>query len=306
MKRFSGWTVISAMFLFWLALAPFKAESFMSSDNYQIQWDSVGQGGEDTSSSASYKVRDTFGTLQGIGTSASYREDSGFRAGIYDPTVSFNVFSQSMATQVAATSLSSNTVTVTTTSGYAVGDYIAIIQNQGASQVSAIGKVIAVGGSTLTVDELKDNGTSPTIDGSNDYVYVLSGSALPFGTLSTSVVTAGIVGFDTSADVSGGYNVYIYEDQDLTSGSDVIADVTDGSVTANDNEYGAISSDTTLAASTFDTQDTAITSSLQQIASRSDNTLKSRDFLTLKVGIDTSQPNGSYTQTLTFVFVGNY
>lgn len=289
-----------------LILAPFRVESAMSSTNYQIQWDSVGSGGSDTSSSASYKVHDTIGTNQGLSSSTSYRVDAGYRGGIYDPTVSFAVFSEDTSTQVAATVLVSTTVTVTSTAGFSVGDYIAVIQNLGASQVSAIGKVTVVGGSTLTVDELRDGGVAPTVDGTNDYVYKLSGTSLPLGTFSSSVVTTGIVGWDSSADVSNGYSVYLYEDQDLTSGAATISDVSDGSVTAGSSEYGARSSDTSLAGSTFDTTDTAITGSLQQVASRADNSLKARDFVTLKVGVSAVQAGGSYSQTLTFVFVGNY
>jgi len=295
-----------ALMVIWLISAPFHAESGMYSDNYQIQWDSIGPGGEDTSSSATYKVRDSFGTTQGIGSSVTYREDAGFRAGIYDPTVSFSVFSQVTSTQVAATLLVGNTVTVTSVAGFAVGDFIAILQDQGALQITGIGRITVIGGSTLTIDELKDGGLAPTIDGSNDLVYKLSGSSLPFGTFSTSVLNTGIVGWDAEADISDGYSVYILEDQDLLSGSDTIPDVSDGTVTAGTNEYGARASDTSLIGSTFDTQDSPITGTLQEVASRTDNSLKARDFLTLKVGIDATQPNGTYSQNLTFVFVGNY
>ncbi len=278
----------------------------MSSGNYQIQWDSIGPGGGDTSNSASYKVRDNFGTTLGISSSATYREDAGFRAGIYDPTVSFSVFSQDSSSQVAATFLVSNVVTVTSVAGYSVGDYIAVIQDLGALQVSGIGRITVVGGSTLTVDELKDGGVAPVIDGSNDFVYKLSGTSLPFGAFSTSVVNTGIVGWDAAADVSSGYSVYMFENQDLSGSAGTIPDVSDGTVTANANEYGARSSDVSLAGSTFDTQDAPITGVLQEVASRTDNSLKARDFLTLKVGVNDTQPNGSYSQTLTFVFVGNY
>lgn len=306
MRALKFLNLFCAMLIIWLTSATFHAESSMSSDNFQIQWDSIGPGGEDTSSSATYKVRDSLGMVQGVSTSTSYREDTGFRAGVYDPTVSFQVFSQNYSSQVAATGLTGTVVTVTSVAGYSVGDFITVIQDQGASQIAAIGRVTVVGGSTLTVDELKDGGTAPVIDGSNDLVYKLSGSSLPFGTFSTSVVNTGVVGWDAAADVSNGYSIYVFEDQNLTSGADTIPDVGDGAVTQGVNEYGARSSDTSLASSTFDTADSAIAGSLQQVASRSDNSLKARDFLTLKVGIDSTQPNGTYTQTLTFVFVGNY
>jgi hypothetical protein len=306
MKLRKFFNLCCALMIIWLSSATFHAESSMSSDNYQIQWDSIGQGGENTSTSASYKVRDTFGTMLGTSSSTSFRNDAGFRGGVYDPTVSFSVFSQDTSSQVAATALAGNTVTVTTTSGYSVNDYIAVIQNQGAGQITAMGRVTVVGGSTLTVDAFNDAGMTPVIDGTNDFVYRLSGSSLPFGTFSTSVLNTGIVGWDAAADVPDGYSVFVYEDQNLMSGSDTIPDVSDAVVTAGVNEYGARSSDSSLSGSLFDSQDDAITGSLQEVASRTDNSLKSRDFLTLKVGIDANQPNGTYSQTLTFVFVGSY
>lgn len=306
MRNYQKFIRFALMLIIPLILAPFKAESSMSSTNYQIQWDSVGAGGEDTSSSATYKVRDSFGMVQGVSTSSSYSEQIGFRAGIYDPVVSYSVFSQVRASQVAATSLSGSTVSVTSTSGYSTGDYVAVIQDEGASQVSAIGKISSVGAGSLTVDVFQDGGTAPIIDGTNDYVYELSGNSLPLSTLSSSVVTTGIVGWEVNADVSSGYSVYVLEDGDLTTGSDTITDVADGTVTAGSTEYGARSSDASLAASTFDTQDTAFTTSLQQVASRGDNSMESRDFLTVKAAVSSSQAGGSYSQNLTLVFVGNY
>lgn len=289
-----------------LTLAPFHAESQMSSDNYFIEWDTVGNGGKDTSSSTNYKLRDSFGTMQGESSSASYIEEAGYRAGVFDQTSTFEVMAQLRASQVGATSLSGNTVGVTTTSGYSVGNYIVIVQNEGATQVSAMGKVISVGGSSLTVDELNNGGVAPTIDGSNDFVYKLSGNALPFSTLSSSLVSTAIVGWESDAEVFGGYSVYVYEDHDLTTGVDTIADVADGDVTAGVSEYGARSSDTSVSLSTFDTADTAFTTTPQQVSSRTDESFSSRDFLTLKTSIDAAQPPGSYAHNITLIFVGNY
>ncbi len=290
-----------------LILAPFKAESAMSSTNYQINFDNVGMGGEDTATSTSYTVRDSFGTVQGISTSSSYSEQVGFRAGIYDPTVAYSVFTQNTSSQVAATSLSSLDIDVTSTAGFSVGDFIVVIQDEGASQVSAIGKVTVVGVSTLTVDELQDGGTAPVIDGTNDYVYKLAGNSLPLSGISDSVVSTGIVGWEVNADVSNGYSVYVFEDHDLqTGGAEVLTDVADGTVTAGVSEYGALSSDTTLSTSTFDTADTAFTTSPQQIATRAGNSFEARDFLTLKASMSALQENGNYSHNLTLIFVGSY
>lgn len=296
--------------LFWLFLFyPSQILASMNSTTYQIQWDSIGPGGSDTSSSSSFRLRDSISNgLDGIGASTSFRLDSGYRSGIYDPTVFFNLFSQDISSQVGATSLSLSTVGVTTTSGYAVGDYIAIVQDEGLSQVSAIGRVVTVGGSSLTVDFLTDGGVAPTINGTNDFVYELAGTSLPLAALSSTTASTGIVGWDVTADVPSGYGMFVLEDHDLqpVGGSPVITDVADGSVTLGVTEYGARSSDTTLASSTFDTADTAFTTQLQQVASRAGVSFKSRDFLTLKAAVDDTITDDTYSHTLTFVFVGNY
>ena len=290
-------------------LVPSVSNAAMNSTTYQIQWDSIGPGGTDASSSSSFKLRDSISNgLDGIGSSSSFRLDSGYRAGIYDPTVFFDLFSQDLTTQAGATSLSSNTVGVTTTSGYSVGDFVAIIQDEGASQVSAIGKVVTVGGSSLTVDFLSTGVLTPTIDGANDFVYELAGTSLPLSSLSSTTMSTGIVGWDVTADVPSGYGMYVLEDGDLRAGggSPIIDDVADGAVTIGSSEYGAESSDTTLASSTFDSQDTAFTSQLPAVGSRSADSFKSRDFLTLKAAVDATAADATYSQTLTFVFVGNY
>lgn len=303
--RIVGIVLFFSLFLFY----PSQILASMSSTTYQIQWDSIGPGGADTSSSSSYQLRDSISNgLDGIADSSSFRLDSGYRAGIYDPTVYFSLFSQNLSSQVGATSLSLTTVGVTTTSGYAVGDYIGVVQNEGLSQISAIGRVVTVGGSSLTVDFLSDGGVTPTIDGTNDFVYELAGTSLPLASLSSATASTGIVGWDVTADVPSGYGMFVLEDDDLraSDGSPVITDVADGTVTLGVTEYGARSSDTTLAASTFDTQDTNFTTQLQQVASRSGVSFKSRDFLTLKAAIDDTIPDDTYSHTLTFVFVGNY
>ena len=42
------------------------------------------------------------------------------------------------------------------------------------------------------------------------------------------------------------------------------------------------------------------------VASRADNAFTSRDFLTFKASADTSFTGGTYSGTVTFVFVGDY
>ena len=294
--------------LCFVLLALFSSVGFvdaMTSTNYEIRFDSITAGGDDTSSSSTYLLRDSVGeTGSSNATSTTYQSDGGYRAGIYDRVADFDIHIQNRGSQVAASSLSSTTVTVTSVTGYATGDYIVIVQNEGASQSSAIGKIASVGSSTLTVDVL--SGDSLTIDGNNDYVYELTGTTLSFGTLSSSTVTTSIVGWEVSADVDDGYSVYVVVEGELTSGTDTIWGVTDGEVTAGSSEYGARSSDTSLTSSTFDTEDTAFTTDLAQVASRNDNSFESRDHLTIKTAVSSGLSDGTYTQTMALIYVGDY
>src|SRR3989338_3552688 len=108
----------------------------MSSANYQILWDSIDSGGSDVSSSASYILRDAVGnTGAGDSTSTSYQLNAGYRAGIFDQVVKFDLYVQDLSTQRAATAFAGSVVTAST-SGLAVGDVVAIVQDEGLNQVS--------------------------------------------------------------------------------------------------------------------------------------------------------------------------
>ncbi|HBK33559.1 TPA: hypothetical protein DEP34_03830 [Candidatus Uhrbacteria bacterium] len=277
----------------------------MTSTNYQILWDSVNSGGLDISSSTNYQLRDTIGQgTQGRSLSTTYIQDAGYRSGIYDQVLSLNILGQNDASSRAASSLSSLTITIDPT-GLSVGDYIVLIQDRGVSQVSGIGKIVSLSGSTVTLDRLSTNGTTPVIDGTNDYVYELTGTSISLGTITTSAVQTSLIGFDTTADLSGGYTLQIKEDGELRSGSYTIDDVSDGTVSAASEEYGARSSDTSLS-TTFDTQDTAITSAFQEIVSSSIQKFDDRHFLTLKASAGSSSYSGSYSQTLSVILSGNF
>lgn len=279
----------------------------MSSTNYQILWDTLSTGGSDTSSSASYILRDTLGNAgAGSSSSTSYDMEAGYRAGIFDQFISFNLIAQNNSSEVDATVLAGETVTVDSTSGFSVGDYVILIQDLGASQVAAIGKIESIGAGTITVDNWKNGGSSPVIDGTNDYVYELAGTSAALETFSTSAVKTSTIGFEVTIDVDSGYTVQVMSDGDLLSGSNTINAVSDGTVTVASEEYGAKSSDASLSDSTFDTQDSAFTTSYQDIADESTFQFASRNFLTLKAAIDSSTAAGTYGQVLTFIASGNF
>ncbi len=279
----------------------------MNSANYMIRWDSIGSGGGDTAASASFLLRDTVGNLGvGAGASETYFLQSGYRAGVLDQFVSFDVFAQVSASAVAATARTGETVTVASAAGFGVGDYLALVQDRGASQVSAVGRIVSIVGNQVTVDQFADNGTSPVIDGTNDYAYRLAGVAANLGTLSTSEVATALIGFEVTADVDGGYTVFVAEDGGLRSGPEEINKVSDGAVTAGSEEYGGQSSDTAVTGSTFGTQDTAFTMVLQPIVEYGSNAFQRRDFLTLKAAISSSTPNATYSHVLSMIFVPNF
>ena len=283
-----------------------SAQAQMTSTNYQIQWDSINSGGDDMSSSSSYLLQDTLGESGGGNSiGALYQVDSGYRQGIFDQILTFELNVQSNGTAQAATSLSSTDV-YTTTAGFSVGDFVAIVQDLGESQVVGIGKVTTVAVDHLTLDEISDGGSAPVIDGTNDYVYKLTGVTGAFGTFSTTEVSTVVVGFNVTSDNDDGYVVQVKENGNLVAGIYDIDDVSDGAVTSGSEEYGARSSDVTISSSTFDTQDSAITTSFQDVVTETAKSFEKRHFLILKAGIATSTTAGSYSQNLSFIVSGNY
>ena len=298
--------IIAIFSIFCLFVGVSAVQAEMSSSNFKIRWDAVSNGGSDNSTSVNYQLRDSTGN-QGAGQNGStnYRTGSGYRAGVFDQVITYEVAAQNDASQVSATNLSGTTVSVSDTSGFSEGDFVAIVQDEGASQIAGIGKVISKTASDLTLDQITTDG-GLSIDGSNDYVYALDNLSTNLGTLNDSTVTTSLIGFNVSADVDNGYSVQIMEDGDLRDGANNIDDVADGTVSAGSEEYGASASDASLANATFDTQDSAITQNFQEIATETDNSFESRHFATLKAAIDSSTPDGNYGQTLTVIVSGNY
>lgn len=278
----------------------------MNSTNYQIRWDTISTGGSDTSSSATYILKDSISSTSGKqATSASYIEQSGYRAGIFDQIITFDLFIQDTTSVKSITAFAGNIVTVDT-SGLSVGDYVAFVQDLGQSQVSAIGKISSIGVGTITLDTIVNSGSAPVVDGTNDYLYQLDGNALDFGSLDTSLVKTGVIGFEVTSVNSNGYVVQVIEDGDLRTATAAINDVADGSISSGSEEYGAKSSDSSITSSTFDTQDTAITTNGQDVVSTSTAAYNERNFITLKAAIDSNTVTGNYAQTLTFIASGNF
>lgn len=299
-------TLVGLVVLLSLAAGAPAVFAAMSSTSYQIPWDTVSTGGGDTSSSASYGLRDSSGNQAiGGGTSTTYDLRAGYRQGVFDEFLTFDVYAQLTSSGRTATSVAGTTISASE-SGISTGDFVALVQDVGASQVAAIGQVSSVGVGSIVVDRWTDAGVFPTIDGTNDMVYRLSGSAPSFGTFSATTVQTAILATQVSVDVPAGYTVSVFDDGDLRNGSTTISDVVDGTVSVGSSEYGARSSDASLASSTFDTQDTALTTSPQAVVTTSNPTFDDRAFLTLKAAISASQASGSYAHQVSLVVSANY
>jgi len=299
-------SLVICLLILGLVALPLGLLAAMSSTNFQIQWDTVSTGGGDNASSATYQLRDTSGN-QAVGdvSSTSYNIAAGYRQGVFDQILAFEVYAQSTSTVRAATSVIGTTVSASET-GISEGDFVAVVENLGASQVVAVGQVASTGAGSIVVDRWTDNGTFPTIDGTNDFLYILSGSTIDFENFSVSAVKTAVVAMLVSTDMTLGYTITVFDDGDLRDGLESISDIADGTVSAGSSEYGGRSSDSSLVSSTFDTQDTAFTTSAQEVVTVTDPTFDDRTFVTLKAAIDSGQASGTYANTLSLVVSANY
>lgn len=283
-----------------------RTSAQMSSTNFEIRWDTIGAGGDDGSSSPSYILRDTTGNAAiGESSSASYTLGAGYRQGVYDRFIEFSFFAQNNAVVETATASAGNTITCDT-ADFSVGDMVGLVQDRGAGQVSAVGQIVSIGGGTITVDDLKDAGVAPVIDGTDDYVYQLAGTSADFDTLTSTAMRTSLIGLEASTDADGGYVIQVASDGDLRDGAQTITAVADGTVSVGSEEYGGRSSDAALAGSTFDSSDTAFTTSFQDVADTASSVHEDRNFLTLKGAIDSGTANGTYSQALTLIISGMY
>ncbi len=279
----------------------------MSSENYRVQWESISSGSQGGTSS-SYDLRASLQALSGSDlSSSSYRLAQGFRAGIFDPVVTFSVYVQDRSSQVGILSMTDTTIDVTSADEYREGDYIAAVAHEGASQDVSLGKILSIDGDRITVDSFSQGELS--LGEGDDVLYRLtsSDSSLPLETPTPRSVSTGIIAWEVFSDTPEGYQVYVFDDGDLrTDDGDVVPDVTDGEVSQGSSEYGARSTDSSLEGSLFDSEDAALGESPALIGSRDGVSFSSRDALTLKVGVSRDQQSGSYGSEVTVLFTGSY
>jgi hypothetical protein len=282
----------------------------MTSTNYEINWDSINIGGTDTSTSTNYLLRDTIGEYAtGVSTSTNYEISAGYRAGgTASPSLSFEVgtLEDGAETTWSAFSEAGNTVTVTTSSVYAVGDYIAVVENVGFAQIVAVGKVTDVTGSTVTVDdwEGEPSSLSASPSGSDDYTYRLGGSSADLGMQSIVTENTSITVTNVVSNASNGYTVTIEGRDALHTTLSTIEDVSDGAVTAGSEEYGIESIGTHAANPGTDVAIPVLsTRVVQQDTAPAAN---DRVAIVYKLSVNPSTPTGDYTQKLVYRLTGNF
>jgi hypothetical protein len=284
----------------------------MTSTNFQINFDSINSGGTDFSSSTNYQVNDTLGE-QGTGysNSGNYLLHAGYRQSdeeMEPPTLEFILGAQENNTETAYTALSlvGNTVTVADATYFASGTRIGVVEDAGGLGLKVIvGKVIDVTGLVLTVDKW-DGMTaeiSTTPAGGNDFVYRTEGHLIALGQL-TSVGSAAIVQTEVSTNAANGYTLQIQSDGYLESGPTArINDVSDGEVTAGENEYGGRVYGETA---TSTGSDFPITTTLLDIQKSTTTAMADRVSMIYKASIDITVPAGSYQQTVRYLLTPNF
>lgn len=303
--------LFSALLLFSVA----SSAMAMSSSNYRIDWDSLNTGGNESATSSSYRLHDTIGDIAaGTSTGSSYQLAAGYRAGEVVESISIAVAAQSSTSTYdsvySAIDTGMGTVTVTTPGAFTVGDAIAVVENLGFSQLTAIGQISSIVGSTLTVTNFQTSGAmSPSPSGGNDFVFRLSGTALPFGALSTAVEPTLVLRLLVHSTVLNGYSVYVQGVTALNDGSGhVVSPVIDGSVTLGSEEYGsqglgmrATSLGTDLGVTTTPRLVQTSPTISDEITLGGDQTAQ-----VFKLAITGSTTAGSYAQTIFYSLIPRY
>ncbi len=305
MKKF--WSLTSVLYLFLIGTNVFA----MSSTNYWIPWDTVNSGGSDVGSSTNYSIRDSIGgTVVGTSTSANYHLSQGYRVPEEANTLSYIVkaIGSTTSTYSAFTNGAGGTVTVGSASGFSAGDLIAVVENEGFGQLVAVGIISSIAGTTITVDQFEGDGGSMSASpsGGDDFVYLLDVNSFNFGTVSASTEHTAVVGTSVLTNVSTGYSVYVQANQELQNASaQVMAEVTDGTVSTGSEEYGAEVTGATAFGAGTDLGVTTTQRVIQTSASAS-GTTSDKVAMIFKLAITGSTNAGDYTQTVYYTLTANY
>lgn len=306
--------LLSLFFLFGIA----STAMAMSSLNYRIDWDSLNTGGNEFATSTNYFLHDTVGEVApGTSSGSAYQLAAGYRAGESMDRISISVAGQtttSTSSSYTGINVAMGRVTGVATGLFAVGDAIAVVENVGFDQLTAIGQIANItttfGTDTLTVTNFQlDGALSISPSGGDDYVYRLQGTWLPFGTVSSTVQTTRVLRILVHSSLTTGYQVYMQAMTDLNDGlGHAIAPVLDGAVSSGSEEYG--SEGVGLRATSLGT-DLAVTTTSRLIQSSltySDETTYGGDQTAqvFKLSVTDSTIPGSYNQTLVYSLIPRY
>ena len=175
-------------------------------------------------------------------------------------------------------------------------------------------KQISIGGTmsdtgSLAVSIIADDSVtvSATVDAT--FTFAISSTTCALGTLSTSSVSTCTYNITTSTNAEDGYTTTIIEDGNLRDGTPDIDDVSDGTVTAGAEEYGASSND----ADSLDIVTTSgnaaspITGTAKSIATQASGPV-SADAVTVThhASIVATTMAGSYSHIVTLVSTGTF
>lgn len=303
MRHSLGIFLLGSLLFAWPAFA-------MDSTNYQIHWDSVNSGGDDVSSSTNFRMRDTIGEqATGFSSSTVYRLSAGYRVNDQDQNfLSFSLGTQENATRTSYTSFSSSTksVTVSSVSSFAIGDLIAVVEDEGLSQVVAVGRIFSINGLDLAVDQWDGavSSLSATPTGGDDVVYRLGGNTAQLGILSPTSGKTSITATTISSSAESGYEVTVIDDGDLRYLTASIANVSDGTVTVGSEEYGAAVFGQQATSTGMDFGFSSTTA--RTIQERTTTTLLDRVALVYKASISSATEAGSYSHVVYYRVTARY
>jgi hypothetical protein len=282
----------------------------MTSTNFGVTWDSINSGGDDVSSSTNFNLRDTIGEQgTGLSSSTNFMVSAGYRVGDQPSNVlAFNIHTQENSTKTALMVFSNigKTVTVASVAGLSVGNTIGVVENEGLSEVIAVGQIMDITGSVITVDKWDGSpgliSVSPS--GGDDFAYRMNGFSAQLGTLSMSAGNTSLTSTDVSSDAANGYTVYVNDDGNLRyATSTYILNVSDGSVTTGSEEYGwrvfgitatSTSSDNPFSTSTSPVQGSDLTATNDRVG------------LVYKAAISAGTPAGNYSHIVFYTATANF
>ena len=191
--------------------------------------------------------------------------------------------------------------------GFAVGDYIAVVENQGFGQLVAVGKISNIAGLVITVDQYAgDEGSmsaSPT--GGDDFVYRFSGAAIALGTVSPTAQAAAAALASVQSSVVSGYTVYVQADRQLSNGTHNMSEVLDGAVSPGSEEYGASITGTAAVSPGIDIGVTTTQRAIQTNGAPSSSPAD-RAAMIYKLSIVSATPAGVYSHNVAYTLTANF